>query len=124
VSYQAFGNPFSPPRICALEAYSPRPSKFKLTPWIVEEHNDVRFIVKDATRQALGYFYFEHEPGRQSAAKLLTREERQRQMAANFAKLLAVRRGAGAPKSATPPNFNSPKQIAMVVRQFASAIGR
>ena len=30
VSYQAFGNPFSPPRICALEAYSPRPSKFKL----------------------------------------------------------------------------------------------
>jgi len=30
----------------------------------------------------------------------------------------------GAPKSATPPNFNSPKQIAMVVRQFASAIGR
>jgi len=30
----------------------------------------------------------------------------------------------GAPKSATPPNFNGPKQIAMVVRQFASAIGR
>jgi len=45
-------------------------------------------------------------------------------MAANFAKPLAVRRGGDAPKSATPPNFNSPKQIAMVVRQFASAIGR
>ena len=28
-------------------------------PWIVEEHNNACFIVKDATRQALGYFYFE-----------------------------------------------------------------
>jgi hypothetical protein len=32
--------------------------------------------------------------------------------------------GGSAPKSATPPNFNRPKQIAMVVRQLASAIGR
>ncbi len=28
-------------------------------PWIGEEHNDACFIVKDATGQALGYFYFE-----------------------------------------------------------------
>jgi len=28
-------------------------------PWTFEEHNDACFIVKDATGQALGYFYFE-----------------------------------------------------------------
>ncbi len=55
-------------------------------PWIVEEHNNACFIVRDATRQALGYFYFENEPGRRSAAKLLTKNEALR-IAANFAKL-------------------------------------
>ena len=42
--------------------------------------------MRDATRQALGYFYFENEPGRRSAAKLLTKNEARR-IAANFAKL-------------------------------------
>ncbi len=32
-------------------------------PWIVEEHNNACFIVRDASGQALGYFYFEAEPG-------------------------------------------------------------
>ncbi len=42
-------------------------------PWTIDEANDACFIVRDSTRQALGYFYFEDEPGRRSAAKLLTR---------------------------------------------------
>jgi hypothetical protein len=40
----------------------PIPARRFLPPWIVEEHNDACFIVKDATGQALGYFYFEDEP--------------------------------------------------------------
>jgi len=38
-------------------------------------HNNACFIVKDATGQALGYFYFEDEPGQRLAAKLPTRDK-------------------------------------------------
>ena len=45
----------------------------------------------DATGQKLAYFYFEREPGRRSAAKLLTRDEAFL-LAVNFAKLPMVPR--------------------------------
>ena len=42
-------------------------------PWTAEE-TDACFIVRDASGQALAYVYFEDEPGRRAAAKLLTRD--------------------------------------------------
>jgi len=44
-------------------------------PWSVEE-TDACFIVRDANRRALAYVYCEEEPGRRTAAKLLTRMKR------------------------------------------------
>ena len=56
-------------------------------PWSVEDTGTgSAFVVKDANGQALGYFYFEEEPGRRSAAKMLTKDEARR-IAANVAKL-------------------------------------
>jgi len=55
------------------------------SPWTVED-NDACFVVTDANGQALGYFYFEEDHGRRSAAKSLTKDEARR-IAANIAKL-------------------------------------
>jgi endo-1,4-beta-D-glucanase Y len=54
-------------------------------PWSVEEQPGY-FIVRDANDQQLAYVYYESEPGRRSASKLLTKDEARR-IAANIAKL-------------------------------------
>jgi hypothetical protein len=54
-------------------------------PWSVEEQAAC-FVVRDHNGQQLAYVYFEEEPGRRSAAKLLERDEARR-IAVNIAKL-------------------------------------
>jgi hypothetical protein len=46
-------------------------------PWDIDD-NGVCFIVRDHNGQALAYVYFEEEPGRRAAAKLLARDEARR----------------------------------------------
>ena len=55
-------------------------------PWTIDEMNNACFIVRDKNGQQLGYFYYEQEPGRRTAASLLTKDEARR-LAVNFAKL-------------------------------------
>ena len=50
--------------------------------------NQACFIVKDATGQALAYFYFEEEPGRRSATQL-------RAMIIKFSQWLRCKKGLG-----------------------------
>jgi hypothetical protein len=50
------------------------------------EDNGACFIARDANGQALSYVYYENEPGRRTAAGLLTCDEARR-IAINIAKL-------------------------------------
>jgi hypothetical protein len=61
------------------------PSRRFTPPWDIED-NGACFIVRDANGQALSYVYYENEPGRRTAAGLLTRDEARR-IAINIAKL-------------------------------------
>ena len=55
-------------------------------PWSIEELNDACFVVRDSNGQQLAYVYYEDEPQRRAAAKLLTKDEARR-IAANVVKL-------------------------------------
>jgi hypothetical protein len=59
--------------------------KHKDLPWSVEEL-DACFVVRDRNGQQLACVYYEDEPGRRSAAKLLSKDEARR-IAANVTKL-------------------------------------
>ena len=61
------------------------PSRRFPPPWSVEEQ-PACFVVRDHSGQELAYVYFENEPGRRSAAKLLERDEARR-ISVNIAKL-------------------------------------
>jgi hypothetical protein len=54
-------------------------------PWTVDEL-DGCFVVRDHSGQQLAYVYFEDEPGRRSADKLLSKDEARR-IAVNVANL-------------------------------------
>jgi DNA-binding response OmpR family regulator len=54
-------------------------------PWSIDDIGDA-FVVRDNAQQKLAYVYYEEEPGRRRAAKLLTKDEARR-IAADVAKL-------------------------------------
>src|SRR6516164_9793591 len=53
-----------------------RPRRFP-PPWSAELQPN-HYVVRDANKQQLAYVYYENEPGRRSAAKLLTKDEARR----------------------------------------------
>jgi hypothetical protein len=90
----------------------PSPRSFP-PPWTVED-TSACFIVRDHNGQALGYFYYEEEPGRRSAAKLLSKDEARR-IAANIAKLPDLPRKKG---------LNGAQPDELETRSFSIVAGR
>jgi len=56
------------------------------------------FVVKDSNGQKLGYFHYEEEPGRRSAARMQTRDEA-RQIAGNGCELFSSEANSSASDS-------------------------
>jgi hypothetical protein len=54
-------------------------------PWSLED-TGASFVVKEGSGQKLAYVYYEEEPGRRSAATMLTKDEARR-IAVDIAKL-------------------------------------
>jgi hypothetical protein len=81
------GNTYCAPFPHRYRAQMPsRPARPFPKPWTYEDHNNACFIVKDRNGRELAFVYYEEEPGRRSAANLMTRDEARR-IAANIAKL-------------------------------------
>jgi hypothetical protein len=78
-------------------------------PWSIEDIG-AAFVVKDASGQKLGNFYYEEEPGRRSAAKLLTKDETRR-IAANIGKLWELLRINHTPKLVAAPVLRPNRKV-------------
>jgi hypothetical protein len=76
-------------------------------------------IVKNSAGHKLAYVYFEDEPGRQSAAKLLSKDEARR-IASNIAKLPDLLRKDSGTREDEPGGTRRPRPLCRL-RQLSAA---